>query len=86
MKVVASERFKKTYQKLPKPLQEQVDKKLLLLEENPGHPSLRVKKIAGTSDIREASVTMKYRITLQISEGVIILRVIGEHDKALRNP
>jgi len=86
MRVVASLRFKRTYQKLPRSLQEQVDKKLLLLEENPGHPSLRVKKIAGASDIWEASITMKYRITFQISEGVIILRVIGEHDKALRNP
>jgi len=86
MKVVASLRFKKTYQKLPISVQEQVDKKLLLLEENPGHPSLRVKKIVGAPDIWEASITMKYRITFQISEGVIILRVIGEHDKALRNP
>lgn len=79
-------RFKKTYQKLPKSLQEQVDKELLLLEQNLAHPSLRVKKIAGAPDICETSITMKYRITFQISEGVIILRVIGEHDKALRNP
>jgi mRNA interferase RelE/StbE len=86
MKILASLRFKKTYQKLPKTLQDQVDKKLLLLEENPRHPSLRIKKIVGTPDIWEASITMKYRITFQISKGVIILRVIGEHDKALRNP
>jgi len=86
MKVLASLRFKKAYQKLPEQLQEQVDRKLLLLEENPRHPSLRIKKIAGTPDIWEASLAMKYRITFQISEGVIILRVIGEHEKALRNP
>ena len=79
-------RFKKAYQKLPEQLQEQVDRKLLLLEENPRHPSLRIKKIAETPDIWEASITMKYRITFQISEGVIILRVIGEHEKTLRNP
>ena len=79
-------RFKKAYQKLPEQLQEQIDRKLLLLEENPRHPSLRIKKIAGTPDIWEASLTMKYRITFQISEGVIILRVIGEHEKTLRNP
>jgi hypothetical protein len=62
------------------------DRKLLLLEQNPGHPSLRIKKVAGTAGIWEASITMKYRVTFEMHRDRIVLRVIGEHDDALRRP
>jgi len=50
------------------------------------HPSLRVKRIQGTSDIWEAFPTMGLRITFQLTDDLIILRNCGEHDKTLKNP
>jgi mRNA interferase RelE/StbE len=86
MRVVASERFKRAYRRLPEQVRELTDRKLLLLEQNPGHPSLRVKKLAGAAGIWEASITMRYRMTFELHRGCIVLRVIAEHDEALRQP
>jgi len=54
--------------------------KLALYENNPRHPSLRVKKIQGVGNIWEMSVTKSYRITFQRKEEIILLRNIGTHD------
>lgn len=79
-------RFKRAYKKLPKELQEQVDRKLELLSENPKHPSLRVKRVKKTQDIWEATITMNCRITFQIEGDLYIMRNVGEHDHVLRKP
>jgi mRNA-degrading endonuclease RelE of RelBE toxin-antitoxin system len=44
MKFSFSDRFKKDYKNLPKPIQGAIDKQLFLLKENPHHPSLDIKK------------------------------------------
>jgi len=44
------------------------------------HPSLRVKRLVGTADRREGSVTMNYRFTFQLAEGKVLFRRIGAHD------
>jgi len=44
------------------------------------HPSLRVKRIQGTKNRWEGSVTMKYRFTFELIEDTIIFRAIGTHD------
>lgn len=44
------------------------------------------KRIQGTPDIWEARVTMKYRLTFQIHDGSLYLRVVGDHDKTLKKP
>ena len=75
-----SKRFKKEYNSLPKDIQETFDKKLQLFLQNTSHPSLRVKRIQGTRDRWEGSVTMKYRFTFQLSENTLIFRTIGTHD------
>ena len=75
-----SERFRKEYQSLPKEIQESFDKKLQLFLKNTFHPSLRVKRIQGTKDRWEGSVTMKYRFTFQLSDTTVIFRAIGSHD------
>jgi len=54
--------------------------KLTLYENNPRHPSLRVKKIQSTGDIWEMSVTKSYRITFQRKDEIVLLRNIGTHD------
>lgn len=79
-------RFKRAYKKLPQELQEQVDRKLELLAENPKHPSLRVKRVKKTRDIWEAAITMNCRFTFQIEEDLYIMRNVGEHDHVLREP
>jgi len=52
----------------------------VLCENNPRHPSLRVKKIQGAGNIWEMSVTKSYRITFQRKEEIILLRNTGTHD------
>lgn len=60
--------------------------KIVLLKNNPMHPSLRTKKIKGSKDIFECSVSMGIRITWQYQNHDILLRSIGEHDITLKNP
>jgi len=56
-----SARFKKEYNDLPKEIQKAFDKKLQIFLQNMTYPSLRVKRIQGTRNRWEGSVTMKYR-------------------------
>ena len=71
--------FKKQYKRLPNEIKETFDKKLQLFLEDMSHPSLRVKRIQGTKDRWEGSITMKYRFTFQIIGGTVIFRAIGSH-------
>ena len=75
-----SNRFKKQYQSLPQEIQTAFDAKLELFLKNMLHPSLRVKRIQGTRDRWEGSITMKYRFTFEMSETYVIFRAIGTHD------
>ena len=90
MKVAFSRAFQDNYQALPSDVQKRVDKAIRLLASKEGsgafHPSLRAKRIKGTADIWEASLSMKYRLTFQIYGGTIYLRVVGDHDPTLKNP
>jgi mRNA interferase RelE/StbE len=75
-----SHKFKKDYRKLPQKIQITFDKKLSLLLKDMSHPSLRVKRIQGTADRWEGSVTMKYRFTFQLAQDELLFRAIGTHD------
>jgi mRNA-degrading endonuclease RelE of RelBE toxin-antitoxin system len=75
-----SRRFKREYLSLPKEVQQAFDEKLKLFLQDISHPSLRVKRIQGTKDRWEGSVTKKYRFTFQFSEKAILFRAIGTHD------
>ncbi|MFN8338721.1 MAG: type II toxin-antitoxin system mRNA interferase toxin, RelE/StbE family [Saprospiraceae bacterium] len=58
-------------------------KTVLLLQENPSHPSLRLHKLKGNlSDLHSISLNMKYRILLDfiIKDDQVILIDIGDHD------
>lgn len=55
--------------------------KLLLLAENPLHPSLCVKRIQGSAGLFECSVNMDIRIIWRLEGDVLILLLdIGHHD------
>jgi mRNA interferase RelE/StbE len=90
MKVIFSATFAAGYCALPREVQARADKAIRLLAAKEGgqpfRPSLRAKRVRGTLDIWEASVTMKYRLTFQIHEDTLYLRVIADHDAALKRP
>ncbi|MDZ7832271.1 MAG: hypothetical protein U5L07_11010 [Desulfobacterales bacterium] len=79
-----SKPFKKQYQGLPKDIQQTFNEKLRLFLDDTSHPSLRAKKIQGTKDIWEGSVTMKYRFTFHFEGNTVIFRTISTHDILLR--
>ena len=79
MKIRRTNSFLKDYRALPGEIQSRVDKQLALLLENPGHPSLRLKKLKGTK-IFEVRITKGYRLTLSHRENVLELRRVGTHD------
>lgn len=72
--------FQKDYKSLPRVVQKQFEKAIRLCEENPRHPSLRVKKMEGTADIWEARVTQSCRFTFNWEGDVVTLRRIGTHN------
>ena len=55
-------RFQKHFKGLTVQEKKQLKNKLELLAENPSHPSLRTKRIQGTTDLFECSVNMDIRI------------------------
>ena len=75
-----TKKFKKEYQTLPREIQDNFDKKLSLLLEDIFHPSLRAKRIQGTKNRWEGSITMKYRFTFELHGSKAIFRAIGTHD------
>jgi len=86
MRVLAYNRFRESYQQLPRVIQRKVDRQLRRLAENLRHPSLQVKRIKGTPDLWEARVDLHYRLTFEMIGETIYLRVVGNHDEVLRSP
>lgn len=75
-----TEKFRKEYRRPPSEIQDNFDRKLSLFLENMFHPSLRTKRIQGTKDRWEGSITMKYRFTFELHGSIAIFRTIGTHD------
>jgi len=72
--------FQRDFSKLPQEIQARSEEKLRLFSENPLYPSLRVKKIQGTNNIWEGSITMSYRFTFHRENETLVLRRVGTHD------
>ncbi len=81
MRLFYSERFHRAYGELDNNQAESVKKALRLLTSNPRHPSLRVKKIQGTTDIWEARASRSLRLTFEMHGDLILLRNVGAHDE-----
>ena len=86
MPIIITNRFKKAYQKLPADIQKKVKKALRLLNEDPRHPSLQVRKIQGVKNIYEGRIDQKYRFSFQFDGEDKILRNVDNHDECLKNP
>ena len=74
-------RFQKHFKTLSSAEKKQLKNRLVLLSENPFHPSLRTKRIQGSDGLFECSVNMDIRI-IWYYEGdrMIILLDVGHHD------
>lgn len=63
---------------------ERYKKTMVILEDNPFHPSLRLHKLQGKkSDYHSVSITMSYRLIIEfiITDKEIIPMDIGTHDE-----
>lgn len=86
MKVKAYAQFRRLYRKLPASIRRKALRQIRRLSRSSRHPSLQVKKIKGARGIWEVRVDIQYRMTFEIVGDTIFLRVIGNHDDALRAP
>ncbi len=86
MRVLAYERFRQSYQHLPRDIQLKVDKQLAILADHPRHPSLQVKRMRGAEGLWEARVDLHYRMSFEWCGGTLYLRVVGHHDDILQRP
>ena len=76
-----TDRFQKHFRTLTEQEKKQLRQKLELLVENPLHPSLRTKRIQGTTDLFEFSVNMSIRVIwFYENNQMIILVDVGHHD------
>lgn len=84
MKLVPSPRFRKSLRRLDPRIQRRVREKLKLFLENKYHPSLRYKTVQALKHeappVKEISITMSIRVTLQEFEDCVYLRNVGGHD------
>lgn len=80
-KITYTKRFLKNLKKLNANERSQLKKKLELLMQDPLYPSLRAKRIQGTTDLFEFSVNMDVRVIWEYDgETLILLLDIGHHD------
>lgn len=82
MTIQFSTGFKRQYRKLSQDHRKKFDKQLSYLMENPRHPSLRSKKMAGAEKF-EARLDRHFRFTYLIATNEIWLLTIGPHDVGL---
>ena len=85
MTIVWGRRFRRDFAALPSQIKERARSRLALLCENPRHPSLRTKKMAGRPEVWEGRVTRDYGFTFSPEGDTYTLRRIGTHD-ILRTP
>ena len=86
MRLIFPKNYIKDYNKLPQHLQKAICKQLKFLLADPWHPSSGTKKIKGFIGIFEGRVSKSCRFTFCIDGDYLILRRIGDHDKALKKP
>jgi mRNA-degrading endonuclease RelE of RelBE toxin-antitoxin system len=86
MPIELTERFVRQYRKLPRTIQQKVDKALALLNADFRHPGRCSHPVENTPGIFEAYVDRKYRMTFERRSDTFIMRNVDNHDECLRNP
>jgi mRNA interferase RelE/StbE len=79
-------RFERAYAKLTTAQAERVDEAIRRFARDPSHPSLRVKRMAGTEHIWEARASQDLRITFERAGDRVTFRNVGRHDATLHSP
>jgi len=83
LKFVYSEGFLKQYQKFPPNVRRVIERKLAIFLQNKFHPSLRYKIVQALKGenppVKEISISMGIRITLQEFTDHVYLRNVGTH-------
>lgn len=91
MRYRRTKRFHDCYDELPDEIKKKTKKAFLLFQNNPNHPSLRIKKMEGRKDIWGGHVDIHYCFTFHYErdedtgENICVFRVIGTH-KVYDNP
>lgn len=77
-----STRFKKSYKKLPRHIQEDFDKRIRVFEATPFHPTLRTHKLGGSlGEYYSFYLRDGFRVLFDfIGDAVVILVNVGSHD------
>jgi mRNA interferase RelE/StbE len=86
MIIFRTDSFKKDFKKLPDEIKRRTEKALILLIDNPNHPSLQIKKtkgkiIKGHDNVFEGRITKNYRFLFLTERGVFVLLCCGTHDE-----
>ncbi len=72
--------FRKAYRKLPKNIQNIIDRKDKLFRKNPFHPGLKTHKLYGPLDgLWSFWITRDYRVLFEFVKGGVIFYDIGTH-------
>jgi len=82
MEIEFSKQARKSYQNLPLRLKKKTDKQFQFLLDNPKHPSLRTKRMAGLPYF-EGRIDFHYCFTFKIEGKTIRIMIIGPHDTGL---
>ena len=81
LQITYTERFQKHFKNLNTNEKKQFKNKLTIFAQNPMHPSLRTKRVQGTKDLFEFSVSMDIRVIwFYEGDALVALIDIGHHD------
>lgn len=73
--------FRKVFAALPKPVQEQTREAYRQFKREPGHPSLRFKKVHPELPIYSARINRDYRAVGQLDGDTVIWFWVGSHSE-----
>lgn len=81
MRIYYHPQFRRSYQKLPREIQEKAEIKETLFRRNPFDPSLKTHKLHGRLKNQWSfSVDRRYRIVFEFSKNDAVFLAIGDHD------
>jgi len=81
MRSLTTRRFRDTYATLPVEVRRQARRAWKLFERDPHHPSLKFKKVEGTSNVYSARVGLGYRAIGSMEGPLIVWTWIGHHSE-----
>lgn len=79
MKSRTTSQFRKAFAELPKQVQEQTREAYRQFKQDPGHPSLRFKKVHPALPIYSARISKSYRAVGQLEVDTVIWFWVGSH-------